>query len=377
MAESAHAALRGGGNEVRVLTTRPDPSERQGTQATDPDVHRDLRWYWCDHRFPPIGLRAAAALERENARALERHLGAFRPEVVLWWAMGGMSLSLFEQVRHHGVPAVGVVGDDWIGYGPAVDGWTRRWRGRRASLAPVAQRLVGVPARVDLAAAARWIFISEHLRSRAGLHGIVLHPGVDPERFAFHPPHGWHWRLLCCGRIDPRKGIATAIEALAHLPANATLTIDGQGEQTHGAELLALSRRLGLADRVELRSSASGDVPAAYAGADALIFPVVWEEPWGLVPLEAMATGCPVVASSAGGGAAEYLRDGRNCLTFPPRNATAVAGALRRVAEDPQLRERLIAGGAQTAASFTAERFHAALAEELERTAAGDIRSLG
>jgi hypothetical protein len=63
------------------------------------DVHRDLGWYWREHEFPPRGLRACVALERANAEVFAAHRDAFDPDVVMWWAMGGMSLSLLEQAR--------------------------------------------------------------------------------------------------------------------------------------------------------------------------------------------------------------------------------------------------------------------------------------
>lgn len=372
MAAGAVEALRRSGHEVTVLTTLPDPSDRQpAATAADHDVSRELRWYWREHRFPPISLRDTIALERHNATVLARHLAGLDPELVLWWAMGGMSLSLLTQVKRAGVPAVGVVGDEWLAYGPAVDGWTRRFRGRRAALAPFAERLTGVPAIAEPAIAARWVFISEHLRSEAEAAGIspadsvVAHPGVDPARFAPRAPEPWRWRLLYCGRIDPRKGIATAIEALAELPPEAQLTIDGDGDRHHAAELAALADRLGLGPRVSFRCSEQPDVPAAYADADAIVFPVRWKEPWGLVPLEAMSVGRPVLASRAGGGAAEYLRDGENCLQFAPGDATALASAVLRLAGAPELRSSLIRSGAETAARFTDRGFHEALEREL------------
>ena len=105
------------------------------------------------------------------------------------------------------------------------------------------------------------------------------------------------------------------------------------------------------------------------------MFPVQWEEPWGLVPLEAMAVGRPVVASRAHGGADEYLRDGENCLRFEASDADALAAAVRRLAGDPGLRARLIAGGRETAAGFTERRFNEAIERELELAVAGGVRS--
>lgn len=365
--------LRRAGHEVRVLTTLPDPTDASTEATAEPDVHRELRWYWRAHEFPPMSLVESVALERENARVLRRHLEQLRPHAVLWWAMGGMSLSLLELVRRSSTPALGLVGDEWLLYGPEVDGWTRRWRGWRRPAAPAAAGLARVPARVVLDRAARWIFISDHLRAVSRTGGLrlrdstVLHPGVDPVRFAAQASAQWRWRLLYCGRIEPRKGVATAVEALAHLPPQAGLVLDGDGPADYRAGLGELARRIGVSERVSFRRSARDEVPGAYAAADAVVFPVVWQEPWGLVPLEAMSVGRPVVASRAGGGPAEYLREDSNCLSFPPGDAAALGRELRRLAGDPALRARLVEQGRLTAAALGEPAFHAGLDGELER----------
>jgi glycosyltransferase involved in cell wall biosynthesis len=386
---STVTALRAAGHPTCVLTTRPDPTDRPADEAADgaaagappAEVSRELGWYWHAHRFPHRSLRECVALERANAAVLTRTLHAWRPHAVLWFAMGGMSLSLLEQVRRAGVPAVAAVGDDWPGYGPGVDGWTHRWRGPIGRLAaPVAERLSGVPARLDLDRAARWTFISAHTLAAARAAGwrlpgaVVHHPGVDPDRFVPSPAPPWRWRLLYCGRIDPRKGIDTAVRALGQLPDAATLVIDGHGDAEHAGELRALAGELGLGDRVRFRLSDRSEVPAVIGACDVLVFPVTWEEPWGLVPLEAMATGRPVVAASSGGGAAEYLEPERNCLAFAPGDADELAGALRRLADDEALRAALVRGGAATAGRLSERAFVEALLAELEgAVAAGAI----
>ena len=111
--------------------------------------------------------------------------------------------------------------------------------------------------------------------------------------------------------------------------------------------------------RVEFGEVTRAQVPGAFAAADAVLFPVLWEEPWGLIPLEAMACGRPVVASGRGG-SAEYLRDGENCLIAEPE-PEAMAAALRRLAGDPRLREQLREGGLRTAARFTEAAFNQAI----------------
>ena len=111
------------------------------------------------------------------------------------------------------------------------------------------------------------------------------------------------------------------------------------------------------------------ELPAIYAGADAVLFPVTWPEPWGLVPLEAMGIGRPVVAT-ARGGSGEYLRDGVNCLTVRPAEPAGIARAVRRLAGDQALRERLRAGGVETARRHTAGQFNASVERALKAAVA-------
>ena len=180
-----------------------------------------------------------------------------------------MSLSLLEQVRRAGLPSLGLVGDEWMLYGPNVDGWTRRWRGRWRFGARLGELVVGVPTRLDLDGAARWLFNSRQLLSSARDAGLVMPaadvspPGVDPSLFAPTEPGQWRWRLLYCGRADPRKGLATAIEALAQLPAEAELTIHGDGDDAFLRQLSALASTLGVRERVHFTHSEHDRVPEA------------------------------------------------------------------------------------------------------------------
>jgi glycogen(starch) synthase len=369
--------LRGAGHGVRILTTLPDPSDAPGDAGAD--VHRELRWYWRDHEFPRLTLGERFRLERANAGILRRHLAEFSPDAVFWWGMGGMSLSLIEQVRRARVPAAGAVCDDWMAYGPQVDQWLQTWRRGGSGLAELAG---GVPVRIDLDRAAHWALISQYTLDSARRAGwrlpgaVVAHAGIDRDRVPFEAPGPWRWRLLYCGRLDPRKGTVTALESLPNLPSEATLTLIGDGNDRHRGELEALAERLGVAGRVRFGTSQPDQIGAVYAHADALVFPVTWQEPWGLVPLEAMAVGRPVVASNAGGGVAEYLRSEQNCLTVPPGDAASLAAALRRLAADAELRARLVASGSETAARFTSTHFHEALERLLLLTAGRGVRSI-
>lgn len=368
--QSAVEALRGSGHDAGVLTT---DHRRAGRDAGDePGVWRELRWYWRDHAFPRRSFREVLAIERHNRDAVGRRLDVFAPDVVAWFPMGGMSLAPLELVRRRRVPAVAFVHDDWLLYGPVVDQWQARWRARPRA-ARLAERAFRVPTALDLEDAAHYAFASESTRARAARalpaprSASVATPGITRTFLgAPAPVRKWGWKLLYVGRIDPRKGIATAVRATALLP-EARLAIAGSGAPDEVAALEREVAAAGVENRVALLGQRGhDDLPAVYAGADAVVFPVEWEEPWGLVPLEAMGCGRPVIATGTGG-SGEYLRDGENALLFEPGDAEALAACVRRLAGDEALRSRLRAGGLATAPLHSADRFHADVEALLEQ----------
>ena len=371
----AVAQLRTSGHEVRILTTdyrvpAPDPAIPE-----DPDCHRELQWYWHDHAFPRRSPLARLRLERHNRHVLERHLDEWTPDVVAWWPMGGMSMSLLEQVQRTGYSSVAIVMDDWPSYGPRVDAWQRPLSGH-ARLGRLVERMTGVPTLRDLRSLTNWVFISRHQRERTEQAigplpaARVAHAGVDEGLFRPAPEHPWRWRLLYCGRIDPHKGIDLAIASLPLLPAEATLSVVGDGDRAHRDELEQAAQELGVADRVRFERVPRDRVPEVFATHDALLFPVRWEEPWGLVPLEAMAVGLLVVASGRGG-SAEYFVDGDNCLLADPdAGPEPIAEALRRLAGDAELRQTLRSGGLRTAERYPDTAFATAVADAAAETAA-------
>jgi glycogen synthase len=366
--ESAVEHLRARGHEVRVLTT----DTRTDAVAPDAlDVHRELRWPLRNARLERLGPRERVAVARHNHRTLDRHLDELRPDVVAWWSMGGLTLTMLESVRRRGLPAVAFVHDDWLDYGRWGDAWLHSFRGRRGRLAPVAERLVGIPARVDFDGAASYLFVSERTKRHALAQGLglrrtgVTHSGIQDEFLDPAPPAEWRWRLLYVGRLDERKGVDTAVEAMANLPEQARLELIGGWDAGEEDRLRQQARDAGVEAQVHFAGQLDrSEIAAAYARADATVFPVRWEEPWGLVPLESMAKGRPVVATGRGG-SAEYLRDGENCLLFEAGDAEALAAAVRRLADDPALRMRLREGGLETAPAHTEEVLNEAVEQAL------------
>ncbi len=152
-------------------------------------------------------------------------------------------------------------------------------------------------------------------------------------------------RVLAIGRLVERKGMGNAIEALARLEGVELLIAGGPpaGElraDPAAQRLLALADRLGVADRVSLRGRvARADLPALVRSAD-LVACIPWYEPFGIVPLEAMACGRPVVASAVGG-LKDTVVGGLTGLHVPPRDPEAAAAAMATLLADEPLRRRL------------------------------------
>jgi glycosyltransferase involved in cell wall biosynthesis len=155
--------------------------------------------------------------------------------------------------------------------------------------------------------------------------------------------------VLFVGRLVERKGVAQALEAMAKLgPNGPRFEIVGEGPERPA--LAALAERLGVADRVVFRGWISApELQASYARAALCVLPSVRDtrgdtEGLGVVLLEAMNHGTPVVASRIGG-IPDIVEDGVSGLLVPPADADALAAAIRRVLSDPALARRLGEGG--------------------------------
>jgi D-inositol-3-phosphate glycosyltransferase len=150
--------------------------------------------------------------------------------------------------------------------------------------------------------------------------------------------------LLYVGRLQPIKGLETLLAAMARLPGPARLLVVGgeqdEPENGHGEWLRARVSALGLGDRVRFLGPQRQDrLPLFYAAAEATVMPSHYES-FGMVALEAMACGTPVVASRVGG-LRTTVRDGATGYLVPEGDAAALAERLRILLEDRVTRERL------------------------------------
>lgn len=155
-------------------------------------------------------------------------------------------------------------------------------------------------------------------------------------------------QLICVvlGRISPWKGQEVLLRAVAKVPeAIAVVAGDAWSGQEHReVELRQLAAALGIEDRVRFVGFVD-DPRSLYAASDIVVVPSTRPDPLPNAALEAAAAGCCVVAS-AHGGLTEIFRDGETGLLVAPDDPDALAGALRRLADDPDLRARLASAAA-------------------------------
>ena len=170
------------------------------------------------------------------------------------------------------------------------------------------------------------------------------------------------------------KGIETAIKALSSLPKDTMLEIVGPIEPTYRQRLEALAATLGVASQLSFSLASRQKMRQRYQQADVTLFTSMMEhEAFGLVPLEAMASGCPVIATGVGG-SSEYCLDGVNCMRVPPGDSAALAHAVRQLAQSRALLRHLVGSGLRTASAYTLER-QAADIERLLLAASGFLRT--
>lgn len=158
------------------------------------------------------------------------------------------------------------------------------------------------------------------------------------------------WGILLVGNDYRKKGLQTLIKALAQLPDNAWLAVVGNGSQI--AEFALQAKAAGVVQRVFFLGPLR-DVSDAYAAADCLAHPTL-EDTFAMVVLEAMAHGLPVLASGPRYcGISSLLTNESNALILAePLDAGALARALRRVLEEPQLRHTLSAAALTFAGQY-------------------------
>ncbi len=326
---SAHLARRG--HEVQLIAPASGDATVPGVRVRA--VTRRVRTWMTNGSIARIAISPVAAWR------VAQFLRDSRPDVV--------------HVHEPAVPVVGPVGA-FLGRAPVVatfhaardPGWLRS--PFSLVLAPLASRLA---ARVAVSAPARATAVTY----APGSYQIIPN-GVDAASFAVDHPvppmiAGPRPFVLYLGRLDARKGLGVLVDAFATDPAlrkRARLVIAGAYGPRDAAPWIERCREAGLPDAAFIGAVSDESRVAILRHAAVACAPATGGESHGLVLLEAMAAGTPVIAAANAGYCSIVVHE-VNGLLVPPGDAGALAGAIGRALDDDGLRRRLIDGGLSTA----------------------------
>lgn len=381
---TAHArGLSALGHELHVITVA-SPADPQGSSAVQdlPGVrfHRLGAAYEGSQRQ---GLRELVSSQLRFARSARRLYRELAPDVIHWHARYACWLGLAEAERH----------------ARATFYHAHNWKAaERMSYAPLSMRrnAARVGAAIDRRIARRLArgngrlvavseFVAQSIREQAGIAAervSVVTNVVDPELFAPTGPSDPRARadILFIGRLAQEKGLETLIRALPGLlreVPDATLTVVGPasgGTERGGYERRCrdLVEQANLTDRVRFVGPVPNrELPAWIRASRMLAVPSVWGEPCGVVVLEALACGVPVIGSRVGG-IPELLGDARTGRLCEAGDVDAWSRALAEVWRDVGLREQCAVQGPRSIRErHVAQHACARLVELYERACAG------
>jgi glycogen(starch) synthase len=351
-------ALNARGNRAAVLTNRWPDGVAASELLDEIDVTR-LRF-----PLPAAWPRAAATFVLRAppaAYALVRHVRMWGPDVVHVIGGGPQAAYLGVVADRLRAPLVFTTQGELTFDAHRV---FERSATLRAGLRRIVRKARAVTACSDFALSALADF------TELPAHSSVVPNGVKPDDF--HAAHAdtqsFGRYVLGVGRLVPQKGFDTLVEAFgAKGLSELSLVIAGDGYErlalTTRADHIGLSERfhlLGSVDRIRLAGLLRG----------ARVFALPSRgEAFGIALLEAMAAGIPSVAA-ASGGVTEFARDGINALIVPPDDPARLAEAVVSLEHDEELRERLTAGGRETADAHSwdriSERYEALYSQVLE-----------
>ena len=376
------------GHELLVVTSNHGLTGEQ----VDADSRRQL-WLNGVYDHPRVtAFRELQELERHNHAALRAAILEFQPDVLYVWSLHGLSKSFLLALERSGLPCAFDLADHWLATEVRTDPWLRWWN---TTSVPFQQKLLRggmelsqqrdrldeetptrcapgvdrIPALYDHDDAPgsvepnsihdlplrRLYFCSRALQQtteNAGFHvshGAVIYPGIPTQLFRGEVKLAspTTMKFLVSAALVKDSGVMTAVQALRIVRergAKCSLTIYGRGDSDYMAQLRSHVIRFQLPVDFQIASNPQKEMPGIYRQFDAFLHTSQWDEPYLIAPLEAMASGLPVIGSTAGG-AAEVLRHGENSLTYTPGAAPELAGCMERLLTHSELRPQLAEAG--------------------------------
>lgn len=355
------AGVRARGVEARVVTTTPGDVRVRDTVDGVDVVRLPLRnVYWHNDTRSRARLIALLwhSIDHYNPlmqQALRSEIDAFAPDLVSFHNLAGFSAAAWTAAEEAGVPAVQVLHDY---YHLCARSQLHRGTGNcdqrcvsckvlrtgRARLSSKLQAVVGISQAVLARHLQEGVFAEVPVKT-------VIHNarGMQPTAARALPDRALTFGYL--GTLGPWKGIEALLEAFAALRAELSMSsvrllIAGRGDDHYETEL----KQRYAGPQCEFLGQIKPK--QLFAQIDALVVPSLWHEPLGMVTVESLMAGVPVIAA-ARGGIPETVRHGHNGLLYEPSTHGALTECMRRLAQERGLLPELAAHSVNSVAHFT------------------------
>lgn len=402
VAEYLHAS----GHEVRVFTSSYGvPAEERAAggggrgSVEGISVVRLARHHGFEAAPPRFYTPSMARRQLVDVRRFVGVLDEFRPNLVNWWNMKGLTKSILAIPAARGIPDVHCVEDAWMieEYGLCGEKeslcWFRFWEvdWGPSFLRPLLRVILGQlekQVQQDGIATRRFrhqpchvYFVSEFMRHEhvnAGLlfpSSEVMYGGVPPERFYAERTGSdfmnGRLRFLYAGQADPKRGLHTIVEALGLLRRDVRSSVEfsiAHSDTPRTANYMAAVRRrieeLGLSETVKCLGKLQHEqMPQVYRQHHVLISASTRGEGLPLSMVEAMCSGCAVITTGSGGAA--EIADRADLPIFPKDHPLALSRLLIKLVQNRELTYRIGRRGQEVAIrEFSFER----MAENLSNT---------
>jgi len=347
--------------EQRALGHDPRVFCTAALQPPDARSTEDVAFFPYFYPYFPMPAADRLKLDKKGgspyAPKLFKAVTAFRPDVIHIHAGGRLACAAVKLAKRLGVPSViSLHGGAAAVPTSELEEMLKPLKGK-FPYGAILDRLFGL--RFDPLAKVDVIICISHEEERRlkekypGRNVQYLPNGVDggEVRAAARPGSN----ILCVSRIDYQKNQLALVELLAARPGCRLTLVGPITARWYADKIAARAKELSVGDRLTLVPGlppGSAELEAAFASADVFVLPSV-HEPFGIVALEAMARGIPLIASNVGG-LPDFVKDGENGLLFDPSNPANLVHAFDRlVALPPERVNAMVSAARATADQFT------------------------
>ena len=359
-----------GGTETVVMHTVEeqralghDPRVFCTAALQPPDARSTENVAFFPYFYPYFPMPAADRLKLDKkggspyALKLFKAVAAFRPDVIHIHAGGRLACAAVKLAKRLGVPSViSLHGGAASVPASELEEMLKPLKGK-FPYGAILDRLFGL--RFDPLAKVDVIICISHEEERRlkekypGRNVQYLPNGVDGGKVRAAARPGSN--ILCVSRIDYQKNQLALVELLAARPGCRLTLVGPITARWYADKIAARAKELGVGDRLTLVPGlppGSAELEAAFASANVFVLPSV-HEPFGIVALEAMVRGIPLIASNVGG-LPDFVKDGENGLLFDPSDPANLVRAFDRlVALPPERIEAMVSAARATADQFT------------------------